>query len=104
MASHRYASKEIERRPERLPTDAHSTYAAVQSAQLLEQPVEFVQSQELVQITVCAVVSTISSLRCLFPDDCFKVHYYDIENSSHSYREFKEAVSDTSVTAMNGRK
>jgi HORMA domain len=88
----------------RLTANSLPTYDAAQPTQLLVQSVELVQSQELVQIMVCAVVSTVSSLRCLFHEDCFKVHHYDIENPNHSYKDFKEAVNHNSVSAGNGRR
>jgi hypothetical protein len=75
----------------------------VQSAQVLEQPVEFLQSLELVQTLVCAVVSTVASLRGIFPEDCFKVHRFDVENLNYSYKDFIEASNEENVAVINPR-
>jgi hypothetical protein len=80
------------------------TQTPARSAQVLEQPVEFFQSLELVQTTVCAVVSTVASLRCLFPEDCFRVHRYDIESPNYSYKDFMNVSSDDSHTSVNAHK
>ena len=74
------------------------------SAQVLEQPVEQVQSLGLVQTTVCAVVSTVASLRSLFPDDCFRTHRYDIEDPNYSYKDFMDATDEDSTTTVSKRK
>lgn len=74
------------------------------STQVLEQPVEFVQSLELVQTTVCAVVSTVASLRCLFTEDCFRVHRYDIDSPNHSYKDFMSLKNEDQTTAESARK
>jgi hypothetical protein len=74
------------------------------SAQVLEQPIELVQSLDLVQTTVCAVVSTVAALRCLFPDDCFRTHRYDIEDPNYSYKDFINATDEDSTTTVSKRK
>lgn len=74
------------------------------SVQVLEQPIELVQSLDLVQTTVCAVVSTVASLRCLFPEDCFRTHRYDIEDPEYSYKDFMNATDEDSTPTMSKRK
>jgi hypothetical protein len=80
------------------PTSTHA-----QSVQQQEQPVQFVQSVELVQTLVCAVISTVSSLRCFFPEDCFRIHKFDIDNSYYSYKSFIEATNEDSTIVSNIR-
>lgn len=80
------------------------TAAPARSAQVLEQPIELVQSLGLVQTTACAIVSTVASLRCLFPDDCFRTHRYDIEDPSYSYKDFMNATDEDSTTTISKRK
>jgi HORMA domain len=82
----------------------HPKQTPAWSGQVLEQPVNFVQSLELVRTTVCAVVSTVASLRCLFPEDCFRVHCYDLESPNYSYKDFMKATSGDSTTVVNARK
>ncbi len=71
--------------------------------QVLEQPVKFAQSLELVQTTVCAVVSTVASLRCLFPEDCFRIHRYDIDSPIQSYKYFMDLTRGDSTAAVSAR-
>jgi meiosis-specific protein len=71
------------------------------SAQVLEQPIELIQSLDLVQTTVCATISTVAFLRGLFPDDCFRTHQYDIEDSNYSYKAFMDATGDDSPMAVS---
>jgi hypothetical protein len=88
---------------ETLTSTVSSIRSNVQSAQVLEQPVEFFQSLELVQTLVCAVVSTVASLRGIFPEDCFKVHRFDVENLNYSYKDFIEAANEENVAVINTR-
>ncbi len=74
------------------------------SEQALEQPIELAQSLNLVQTTVCAVVSTVAYLRCLFPDDCFRTHQYDIEDPNYSYKDFMDAANEEFTTTASKRK
>lgn len=74
------------------------------SAQVLEQPIELVQSLNLVQTTVCATMSTVAFLRGLFPDDCFRRHEYDIEDPNYSYKDFMNATDEDSPMAVSKRK
>jgi len=80
------------------------TVTPARSAQVLEQPIELVQSLDLVQTTVCAIVSTVASLRCLFPDDCFRTHQYDTEDPNYSYKDFMDATDDDLTTMVRKRK
>jgi hypothetical protein len=73
-------------------------------AQVLEQPIEFVQSLDLVQTTVCATMSTVAFLRGLFPDDCYRTHEYDIEDPNYSYMGFMNATDLDSPMIVNKRK
>ena len=78
-----------------------STRSNVQSVQVLEKPVEFLQSLELVQTLVCAVVSTVASLRGIFPEDCFKVHRFDVEDPNYSYQAFIKVVNEEDIALSN---
>jgi meiosis-specific protein HOP1 len=71
------------------------------STQVLEQPIELIQSLDLVQTTVCATISTVAFLRGLFPDDCFRTHQYDIEDSKYSYKDFMDTTGDDSPMAVS---
>jgi hypothetical protein len=62
-----------------------------QTAQLMEQAVDVVQSIELCQILACAVVSTVTSLRRILPSRCFKLVQFDTESTQYSYKDFLEA-------------
>ena len=86
-----------------LTSTVPSIWSHVQSTQVLEQPIEFLQSLELVQTLVCAVVSTVASLRGIFPEDCFKIHRFDVENLNYSYKDFMEAPNEEKTVATNTR-
>jgi hypothetical protein len=78
--------------------------ATANSAQVLEQAVEVVQSQHLIQTTVCAIISTVAYLRDLFPRDCFRTHYYDVEDPSYSYKDFISPTNKDLTMAVRERK
>jgi HORMA domain len=61
------------------------------------QSLDNAQSFELVQILVCATMSTVVWRRRLFPLDCFKTLFYDPSNPKCSYKDFM-AGADTSVS------
>jgi hypothetical protein len=86
------------------PSFQMPTATPTRSGQVLEQPIELAQSLDLVQTTVCAVVSTVASLRCLFPDDCFRTHRYDLENPKYSYKDFMDTTDEDSATVVSKRK
>lgn len=103
MAVHKKPSATKATITETFTSTVTSMRSNVQSSQVLEQSVELLQSLELVQTLVCAVVSTVASLRGIFPEDCFKVHRFDVENLSHSYKDFIRAVNEEDAAVINTR-
>lgn len=74
------------------------------SGQIIDHRVDFAQSVELVQTLICAIISTVANLRSLFPDDCFKVHHYDLDSSHCSYKDFIDSADDDSVAVKPARR